>query len=135
MADGTPRITLDLSCSLADLAALGVDPGTEYAIARMNPAASVAIAQESTIAKEENQAMGPLCKWAVMRCKEPEFWAFLSELSEAEGLVASEASAKVFIQECYGIDSRKELDRPDVAIEFKSQIMQPWSVSKFNKFR
>jgi len=135
MADNTPRITIDLSCSLSEFAALNVIRGAEFAIARMTEAASLNNAQQETIAKEEDQAMGALCKWAVMRCKEPDFWKFLKELSDGVFWIASEDHAKEYLLNCFGIESRKELDRPDVAIEFKSQIMQPWSVSEFNPHR
>ena len=40
MADGTPRITLDLSCSLMDLARLDLAPGSMVAIARLTQEAA-----------------------------------------------------------------------------------------------
>jgi hypothetical protein len=40
LADATPRIVLDLDCSISDLAALGLQPGAAFALARLTPAAA-----------------------------------------------------------------------------------------------
>ena len=150
MADNTPRITIDLSCSLSEFAALNVIRGAEFAIARMTEAASLNNAQQETIAKGDDQAMGSLCKWAVMRCKEPEFADFIRPIYDrimgGDGSRWGDVTPDDFedgkegyIRHCMlvicKVDSRKDLDRPNVAIEFKSQIMHPWSVSEFNPHR
>lgn len=96
MADGTPRMTLDLDCSLADIAALGMIPGTPFGIAR--------ISGESTVAPvaEPKERAGQLCVMACNFCKEPTFWKWTG--------LAGEKECKQYLLDTLGIQSRKEID-------------------------
>lgn len=107
MADGTPRLTLDLDCTLADIAALGMIPGTPFGIAR--------ISGESTVAPvaEQKERAGQLCVMACNFCKEPAFWSFIREVHKNH--IESEAEAKSWLLEACGIESRRELDTNAVA--------------------
>ena len=89
-------------------------------------------------ANEPKEKIGPLCSWAVMRCKEPEFQKFMRKMRS--GVVGdlddSEESAKFYICEMIAISSRKELDKnPKAALAFRAQIMAPWSRSLLNPHR
>lgn len=76
--------------------------------------------------KDKKECLGPLCEWAVKRCKEPLFWEFLGE--ETGDLVDSEASAKEMLCFLCTVDSRKELDPDsDFADFFKRRTMNPWN--------
>lgn len=52
MADGSPRITLDLDCTLADLGQLDLLPGVPVAIARISQAAAQEDLRQRTVAQE-----------------------------------------------------------------------------------
>lgn len=54
MSDGTPRVVLDLDCTLATAAALNLAPGAPVVIARMAPQAAKQDAQQKTV-----EAAGP----------------------------------------------------------------------------
>lgn len=53
MADGTPRITIDIDASLLDLAMLGLEPGTPLAVARLTQEAAQQDAQKQMTEKSE----------------------------------------------------------------------------------
>ena len=118
MADGTPRLVLDLQCTLAEIAALGLIPGTPFGIARITGEASMTIpASEMTLetrsfGKEETAAVGPLCRLACQWCKDPEFWQFLRDGgSDCD----SEEKAKAEVIYNCGITSRRHLDTNEAA--------------------
>jgi hypothetical protein len=83
--------------------------------------ATLAEAQEQA-PKEKKDPLGALSKWAVMRCQDPEFQAWLrSEYSDAwelefikSGSGPEDLCKWVICSEC-GITSRKELDTSDSA--------------------
>jgi len=68
--------------------------------------------QRETVVKESftTHPVGPLCKLAVLWCKDERFWRFLTFLSDEEYLYTSEEDAKMAIFASLGIDSRKEID-------------------------
>lgn len=80
--------------------------------------------------KEE---LGPLAKWAVMMCKEPEFWKFLSERFGVH--VQDEKSAKFIVCDVCGVSSRKEIDTDtDAKSKIKGMIIAPWNLSEYNPY-
>ena len=131
MADGGVRIVLDLQCSLAEVAALGLMPGTPFGIAR--------ISGESSLPRENNTDIievdcphtkpGPLCILACRWCKDPEFWSFV----QCHGLYVcqSEFSAKTWILEQCGVSSRKLLDEDKYASHrFHALVRDPFMAWK-----
>lgn len=116
MADGSPRITLDMQCTLADVAAMGLIPGVPFALARLTKDASLAPQPSSEPTK---QPIGALCRLAVQLCDDALFLDFI-------GAVDSE-HAKDFILNSCGILSRKELDtNPEAAKIFHREFRQPF---------
>lgn len=71
---------------------------------------------------------GPLCQWAVMRCKEPEFQTWICQ--KYLGLFyGSEENAKRAIYNVCGIESRIELDTtPEAAKRFHTMIREPYLI-------
>ncbi|MGZ3235766.1 MAG: hypothetical protein ACXU8A_00150 [Burkholderiaceae bacterium] len=121
MADGTPRIVLDLQCTLADVASMGMIPGTPFGIARITNEASVTPQPE--VAEPKTKA-GELCIMACNFCKDPEFWKWISATHYQCTL---EETAKEFILEGCDVDSRKELDTdPIAAAHFHNEIRRPF---------
>lgn len=119
MADGTPRIVLDLQCTLSEIAAMGLIPGVPFALARMTKEASV------TPPVEPKTKPGPLCIMACNFCEDPVFWNWIHETSTYP--CASIDQAKVFILENCEIESRKQLDTlPPAAADFHRFIREPF---------
>ena len=56
MADGTPRVVLDLDCPLSEAAKLFGAPGAPVAIARLTPAAAQEAAQAPAASQNQGQA-------------------------------------------------------------------------------
>lgn len=137
LADGTPRITLDLQCTLAEIAQLGCDPGTPFGLARITQEASKRHAIEQNTATEEKPRGGPLAKFAAQRCQEPEFWRFLNDrFYEGEDYVTDAETAKRVICETCQIESRAELDNSPIAAKlFRFEFMIPWQGSPHNHHR
>lgn len=120
LADGTPRIELDLQCSLSELAAIGCEPGTHYALARLTQEAGIKQAQEAAKPKG-----GHLAQWAALRCKEPEFWSFMAEMSGLE--IDCEDGCVEVLKLMAGIQSRAELDTDeDANAWFVSNVINSW---------
>lgn len=125
MADGTLRVSFDIEPAQAqDAFRLFAAPGTPVAIAALQ--VGYAAVKEPEPPKEP---IGPLCKWLVMRCAEPEFWAWIN--SETRGgvfwHVKSEADAKEFVCSHLMIDSRKEIDNdPETAKAFNELVRYPF---------
>jgi hypothetical protein len=113
LADGTLRLVVDIEPRHANAAfALFGSPGVAMALAALKPAAPEK--------PEKRERMGPLCEWAVYRCKEPQFQGLLS--------VESPEGARAAILEFCGIASRKELDtNPAAAALFKTHVMEPYA--------
>lgn len=126
LADGSPRIVLQADCSLQELAALGLAPGAPFALARMTQEAAnpAVVNQQSTT--EQKAPIGPLCRLAVQFCADPMFIRWTAKtLDDAFG--ACEETAKQFILETCGIESRKELDTDDRAARiFHNRIRLPF---------
>ena len=120
MADGTPRITLDLGCSLAEVAALGLMPGAAFGLARITGESTIApVAEQKPVEK-----IGPLCRLACQFCQSPDFQDWVSSF---EYECINEELAKHFILTTCGIDSRKELDTDKQAeATFHSEIRLPY---------
>jgi hypothetical protein len=56
--------------------------------------------------KNLNPKIGPIAYWLILRCKEPQFWAWM--MGSPNGL--NEQSATNRVKDILGIESRKELD-------------------------
>jgi hypothetical protein len=94
------------------------------------------------VEKERKEPIGDLCKWAVLRCKEREFFDFIRPIYDKSmggmGLgtgdieigrdVKDEAEFCAHaIKLLCGIESRRELDTDKAAAErFKTLILRPW---------
>lgn len=77
--------------------------------------------------QQEKPKGGLLAQWCAMRCKEPDFRAWLSEEFGTEDIVDEEV-AKKFICSTLHIESRAEIDSNDLTSHlFKRLIMEPWS--------
>jgi len=57
MGDGTPRITIDLDCTLAEFSELGPTPGDVFAIAKLSPAAAKATLKPKSLYGEAARAL------------------------------------------------------------------------------
>jgi hypothetical protein len=114
MADGTPRISLDMQCSLSDIAAMGLVPGVPFALARLEKEASVPASKGSMNARQ-----------AALWCKEQTFWAFIKK-AFGRAILTEQDAADVIYEAC-GIKSRAELDN-DTAAErlYREMIVVPY---------
>jgi hypothetical protein len=113
MADGTPRIVLDMQCSLSDIAAMGLVPGVPFAIARLTNEAA------QTPPKEEKPKGGELAKLAGMWCNAASFqkWTGTTNANDA---------AEAIYKKCQ-IKSRVDLDHNDQAAHiFREYIRGPY---------
>lgn len=73
----------------------------------------------------KRERLGPLCEWAVMRCKEPMFWEFLSTF-DIEPVTNEQESKDTLVFLCT-VDSRKEFDSdPGAGARLKRLIMEPY---------
>lgn len=115
MADGTLRMTFDIEPAQAkDAFSLFAAPGTPVAIAALKSGYAAKSDMGNPITEKE--PVGPLCKWLVLRCKEPEFWAWInSMLNFPHFRVSDEGAAKRWVCETLLITSRKEVDGHIVA--------------------
>lgn len=100
MADGTPRITIDLDCTLSDASALGLTPGAPFALARLTQEATQKEAQKQVA--EPKEKPGQLCVMACNFCSDHLFLDYFGLRTEEE--------AKDFLISYCGVSSRKELD-------------------------
>jgi len=100
MADGTPRLVLDLQCSLSEVAAMDLIPGVPLAVARLTKEAAGKPGPQAP--EEPKEKPGQLCLMACTFCADAEFRKWLG--------VDTEAEAKELILESCEITSRKELD-------------------------
>jgi hypothetical protein len=137
MADGTPRIVIDLQCSLSEIAALGLVPGVPFAIARLEKSASVTTpAEESPSEAKPEEKKQPQAevhsnntnsRWVALRCKEPVFWDFLSSQVGSFGYVKSEEEAAQVVRVACNVDSRSKLDTdPEAEQRFHEIIRKPY---------
>jgi hypothetical protein len=122
MADGTPRIILDLQCGLADVAAMGLIPGVPFGIARIAKEGS---AKPVAAPQEPKERPGQLCVMAVTFCADKAFWHWIERVHNLD--CSSEEEAKGFVLETCNIDSRKELDTNRAAADaFHQQVRRPF---------
>lgn len=124
MADGTPRLVLDLQCTLSEVAAMGLIPGVPFAIARLSKEAAgkPAVAPVSQ-PQEQKEKPGQLCVMACTFCADTEFQRWLG--------VDTEEEAKALILEDCRIQSRKELDSNHQAAQiFLNQFRGPFMAYK-----
>lgn len=123
MADGTLRVSFDIEPAQAqDAFRLFAAPGTPVAIAALQ--VGYAAAKEPEPSKEP---IGPLCKWLVMRCAEPEFWRWLeAEVPDGHSVESSEEAAqrvRIWLE----IGSRREIDNDQVkSAKFHRLIREPY---------
>lgn len=127
MADGTPRLVLDLQCTLSEIAAMGLIPGVPFALARMSKDASIAPSAEPVSKPEEpKQKPGELCVMACTFCKDPLFWQWISSETSSDE-VTNEIEAREFILYVCSVDSRKKLDQfSSAAHTFHEYIRKPF---------
>lgn len=86
----------------------------------------VEINDDETPVQPQGEPIGPLCKWLVLRCKEPEFWAWLTNAYPKHDFQA-EAHATEFVRHLLNIRSRKDLDVDRAAEErFHELIRHPY---------
>lgn len=88
----------------------------------------VEINDDETPVQPLSEPIGPLCKWLVLRCKEPEFWAFLGdEFRLGRATPVSDAECSSVVRSILMIESRKEVDaNPEVEKTFHETIRQPY---------
>lgn len=116
MSNGSPRIEIELDCSLADAAAL-FDVGAEAALARL----AAKPAQEPETVKPKG---GPLAELAGQWCKS---FVFQDWLYEVHDITQSEENAKAWICGKCGIQSRAELDHNmNAQLAFHTAIRKPF---------
>lgn len=132
MMDGTLRISFDFEPSAAqDAFRLFAAPGTQVAIAALK--AGTYLEQQATPEKPKG---GELCKWAVLRCKEDEFFKFIQPVYwQYVGDVGPDdfdtrelfcRHAVMVLAECE--ESRSELDHdPLKAANFHKRVREPFS--------
>lgn len=140
MADGTPRLVLDLQCTLSEVASMGLIPGVPFAIARLSKDAALQESrrppetrmdstfapnfEQKTANPSTSQKPGQLCVMAVNFCKDRMFWRWLEQLCMDCG---NEDMAKDLILDICRIQSRKELDTNAAAAEiFHEEIRKPF---------
>lgn len=134
MADGTLRIVFDVEPRYAAAAfALFSAPGTPAVLGRLQApevAPETAAVESSLPAKAQvkRERMGPLCEWAVMRCREEQFqtWA-IWRMKSLPNCQSREDHARSVVVELCGVKSRKELDTDATAAHFlHERVRRPY---------
>lgn len=124
MADGTPRIVLDMQCTLSEIAAMGLVPGVPFGLAR--------IEKEAAVTPEPKEKPGPLCIMACKFCDDHVFWSWIK--FEQGVTCTSSEGAKEFVLDICNINTRKELDsNPVAAGRFHERIRAPFVKWRDNK--
>lgn len=119
MADGTPRIVLDMQCTLSEIAAMGLVPGVPFGLARIEKEAAV------TPEPEPKEKPGLLCIMACKFCADSQFWKWMQRHLNCDVTNADEA--KDVIYDICRITTRKELDTNAAAAEiFHNEIRGPF---------
>lgn len=120
MADGTPRLVLDLQCTLSEVAAMGLIPGVPFALARLEKEVA-----GKPVAQEPKERAGV---YRIMACnfsKDPQFHEWLNTIGYSG--VTTEGQARAAILDICGITSRKDLDSSDEARHaFLTQVRTPF---------
>jgi hypothetical protein len=132
LVDGTLALTLHIEPRHArDAFQLFCAPGTEIALAALKTEPKEAPPRERTEAQAEAwESLGELGRWAVLRCREPEFQRWTYEQAKADGYEGGkpgEGVARAWILEACGVFSRKELDHPKTALIFRRVIVRPYA--------
>lgn len=71
----------------------------------------VEIGDDEQAVQPPKEPIGPLCKWLVMRCAEPEFWAFLvHQFSAVNEAPTSADECTEVVKSLLRIKSRREVD-------------------------
>lgn len=131
MADGTLRISFDIEPMHAqDAFRLFAAPGTPAAIAALQVGYAAVPDNANAVklqapASDEEEKLGPLAYWLVLRCNEPEFWGWLKN----RGYDCNDAKAAgTIVKNMLGLQSRKDLDgNPDCVEIFHSYVRGPYS--------
>lgn len=125
MADGSPRIVLDMQCTLSEVAAMGLIPGTPFALARLTKeAAGKPVVEPVSQPEAPKEKPGPLCVMACNFCADLVFWEWISR---GGGYANDEQDAKRFILYTCEIDSRKKLDQSERAAQlFHALVRKPF---------
>jgi hypothetical protein len=63
----------------------------------------------------QSNNLGPLAYWLVMRCNEPEFWAFLTAEVVPGQVVNNSDQAAGIVKSLLGVQSRKGVDGSKIA--------------------
>lgn len=72
-------------------------------------------------------ALGTIAQWLVMRCSEPEFWAFLNDQHDGDR-IDNEGDAGNLVKHLFGVSSRKEIDgNPRLERFFHESIRGPYN--------
>lgn len=108
MADGTPRIVIDMQCSLAEVVAMNLEPGAPLAIARLLTGTPAEGRQE-----EAKPKGGPLAKLAGMWCEDGDFLAWIGKTMGPAWAKPEQAAA--CIRHLCSIESRADLDSNEEA--------------------
>jgi len=121
MADGSLRITFEFEPRFAAEAfALFGPRGRAVAVAALMDGAKAVKEPEPP-----KEPIGPLCKWLVMRCAEPEFWKWLE--SVAPEPVRNADDAANVVKFVLGVGSRKQIDGDaERERDFHKMIRQPY---------
>lgn len=119
MSDGTPRLVLDLQCTLSEVASMGLIPGVPFAVARIKKEAAI------TPQEEPKERPGQLCVMACTFCADKQFWRWIQSVDNND--CNSAEAAKEFICTACNIESRKELDTSIAAARlFHEEIRKPF---------
>lgn len=130
---GGPRVTFRLAdrdllerfigCEGKRYACMLVELGDDE-----TPAEPAAPAAAKTAAPAKRERMGPLCEWAVMRCREEQFqtWA-IWRMKSLPNCQSREDHARSVVVELCGVNSRKELDTDATAAHFlHERVRRPY---------
>lgn len=116
LVDGTLRLVCDVEPRHAQAAfALFASPGTPMALAALKPQSS------------KPEKVGELCKWAAIRCTDPDFQRWMTEVQGWNDPGSEEDCAELIRIVCR-VKSRVELDTNEQAAElFHSLIRVPYA--------
>ena len=122
MADGSPRMVIDMQCTLQEIAAMGLTPGAAFGLVRLTQESTKEAAQIET---QEKIKTGELCIMACNFCADTNFQYWVHSFHTGE--CQTEEEAKQFILDICEISSRKELDtQARAANRFHALIRQPF---------
>jgi hypothetical protein len=128
MADGTLRLTVDVEPRHAQAAfALFGAPGVPMALAALKVGAAADAKSDEVAPAEEAKRDKPIAKWLALRCKEPEFQAWLTERGDFAKPLDEQRCAEVVRAWC-NVESRGDIDGdPSAEARFHAMIRGPYS--------